>query len=253
MRIFLLIGCMLIFSIGVVFADTKIELEGRYWITDLACKGKVTELSVIGSDINFKDDLGITDKDFPELRLTWNTGPRSKIRFAYTEIDYSNDKNITKTVTFAGRSYTLGTKVSTTLDVKYLRLGWFWQFIDIAEGAFKLGTLLELKGFMVDASLAAPTLSFSESEQFMGGLPTLGVALDINPLKKINLFAEISGLHAGDYGYFFDAEVGMKIIPLKNFSITGGYRIFNMELEDDNSDYAKLSLTGPFMTGTLRF
>lgn len=110
------------------------------------------------------------------------------------------------------------------------------------------------KGFWVDTSLEAPNMvpPVRESEEFAIGLPTIGIALDINSHKIVNAFAEISGLTAGKYGYFFDGEAGIKIIPIKNLSITGGYRIFDIKAKNE-PDYAKLKISGPFIGATLRF
>jgi len=231
----------------------RVEFEGRYWITDLTAKAKVTE-SGIGTDIDFKADLGLKDENFPDVRFTWYTGPKSKLRLAYTQVAYSGAKNVERTIEFNGKTYVVGTRVITDLDVKYLRLGWAWQFINIAEGKVKLGTLLEAKGALVDISLDAPNLipPIEESEDFIGGLPTVGVALDINPHKIVNVFAEVSGIYAGKYGYFLDGEAGLKIIPIKNLSILGGYRILDFKVEDD-PDFAKLKISGPFLGATLRF
>lgn len=231
----------------------KVEFEGRYWITDLTAKAEVTE-SGIGTDIDFKDDLGLKDENFPDVRFTWYTGPKSKLRLAYTQVAYSGEKNVERTIEFDGKTYTAGTRVITDLDVKYLRVGWAWQFINIANGKVKLGTLVEVKGFLVDISLDAPNLILpvKESEEFIGVLPTVGAALDINPHKIVNIFAEVSGIYAGEYGYFLDGEAGVKIIPIKNLSVLGGYRIFYLKAEDD-SDFAKLKISGPFVGATLRF
>lgn len=253
LRKILLSVCFLVVTTAIAFADTKVEFEGRYWITGLTAKAKVTE-DGIGTDIDFKADLGLKDKNFPEGRFTWYTGPKSKLRFAYTQISYSGDKNAERTIEFGGETYAVGTRVITDLDVKYLRLGWAWQFINVADGKVKFGTLLEAKGFWVDTSLEAPNMfpPVKESEKFAIGLPTIGFALDINPHKVVNVFAEISGLPAGKYGYFLDGEAGVKVIPLKNLSIIGGYRIFDIKAKDE-PDYARLKISGPFIGATLRF
>ncbi len=231
----------------------KVEFEGRYWITDLTAEAKVTEFG-IGTDIDLKDDLGLKDEDFPDVRFTWYTGPKSKLRLTYFQVAYSGDETLSRTITFAGKTYTIGTRVITDLDIKYLRLGWAWQFINIAKGKVKLGTLLEVKGALVDISLDAPYLipPIKESEKFIGGLPTVGAALDINPHKVVNLFAEVSGIYAGKYGYFLDGEAGIKIIPIKYFRVVGGYRILDFKVEDD-PDLAQLRISGPFVGATLRF
>jgi len=230
-----------------------VEFEGRYWITDVTAEAKVTE-SGIGTEVDFKDDLGLKDENFPDGRFTWYTGPNSKLRFAYTQVAYSGDKNTERTIEFGGETYPVGTRVITDLDVIYLRLGWMWQFINIAEGKMKLGTLFEAKGLLLETSLEAPNLipPIKESARFRGVFPTLGAALDINPHKAINVFAEVSGLYAGKYGYFIDGEAGVKIVPIKNLSVLGGYRILDFKAEDE-PDFGKAKISGPFVGATLRF
>ena len=231
----------------------KFEFEGRYWITDLTASIKNTEFGV-GTRVDFTSDLGLDDENLPELRFTWYTGPKSRLRLAYTQVEYSGDENLDRTIEFGGETFTTGTRVETDLDVKYLRLGWAWQFIDLAKGRVRLGPLLEAKGFWVDTSLEAPDLvpSIEESVEAVGGLPTVGAILDINPHRAVDVFAEVSGMYAGKYGYALDGEVGVKIIPIKNLSILGGWRIIDFKIEDD-PDFVKLELTGPFIGATWRF
>ena len=254
-RKILLTLVILIFTPCLAFAQKgpTLELEGRYWIPDLKGKVKASE-TFLNTEVDFKRDVGIKDENFPEARLTWYTGPKSKIRLAYTQAGFEGDENLNRTIEFDGQTFTVGTRVETDVKVRYLRLGWAWQFIDIGKGAVKLGTLLEGKGFWGKVLLKAPDLSIPvrESKTFLFGLPTIGVALDINPHKMVNIFAEVSGLTAGRYGYTYDAEAGIKLIPFKFLSIVGGYRIFDVKAKD-NSDYAKLRLHGPFAGATLRF
>jgi hypothetical protein len=254
-KMILLVLAILVFTPCFAFAQKSptLELEGRYWIPDLSGKVKASE-TFIDTEVDLKGDLGIKDENFPEARVTWYTGPKSKIRLAYTQAGFEGDENLDRTIEFDGQTYTVGTRVETDVKVRYLRLGWAWQFIDIGKGVVKLGTLLEGKGFWGKVTLEAPDLSPSlrESEKFLFGLPTLGIALDINPHKMINIFAEASGLTAGSYGYVYDAEVGVKLIPVKFLSIIGGYRIFDIKAKH-NDDYAKLRLHGPFAGATLRF
>jgi len=251
----LLVLVILIFTpcLAVAQKGPTLELEGRYWITDLKGKVKASD-TFLDTEVDFKRDVGIKDENFPEARLTWYAGPKSKIRLAYTQAGFEGDEYLNRTIEFDGQTFPVGTRVETDVKVRYLRLGWAWQFIDIGKGAVKLGTLLEGKGFWGKVSLEAPDLSIPvrESKKFLFGLPTIGVALDINPHKMVNIFGEISGLTAGRYGYTYDAEAGIKLIPFKFFSIVGGYRIFDVKAKH-NSDYAKLRLHGPFAGATLRF
>ena len=255
LRKFLLGLVIFVFTPWIAFAqkDVTLEFEGRYWFTDLTGKIKVTQ-NDIGTDVDLKNDLGIKDENFPEARITWYTGPKSKIRLAYTQVNYEGDENLGRTIEFHGKTYNVGTRVVTDVDGKYLRLGWAWQFINIGKGFLKLGTLVEGIGFWVDASLEAPNLSppVKESAKIVFGLPTIGVALDINPHRMLNIFAEGSGIFAGSYGYGYDCEAGIKLIPIKILSILGGYRLLEFKAKDD-PDYVKVRVHGPFAGVTVRF
>ncbi len=233
--------------------DVKVEFEGRFWFTDLEGKVKVTDAD-IGTDIDVKKDLEIKDEGYPDWRFTWYTGKKSKIRVAYTQAGYDGEANLRRTILFNGTTYNAGTRVLTDLDIKYLRIGWAWQFIYLDNGLLKLGTLIEAKGFWTKTTLEAPDLvpAIREKERVLFALPTVGAALDINPHKMLNIFAEGSGLPAGKYGYMYDAEAGVKLIPIKILSIVGGYRLLEFKAKDDR-DFAKARVYGPFVGVTVRF
>ncbi|MEW6101862.1 MAG: hypothetical protein AB1481_06180 [Candidatus Omnitrophota bacterium] len=245
-------ACLLIAFPGAGFAqEPTVEFEGRYWITDLDAEVKAVS-SGVGEKFDLKSDLGIDDEDFPEGRFYWHTGPNSKIRLSYTQADFDGDQNATQTIQFEGQTFTVGTRVISGLDIKYFGIGWIWQFLNLSEDKIKIGSIVEVKGLSAEVSLDAPTLGVSESEEFFGGLPTVGLALDISPIDKIKLFAEVSGIGAGDLGYFFDTEAGIKIMPFKHFSIIAGYRAIGIKAEDD-PDFVKFDLNGPFFGATLKF
>ena len=259
-----LICAVLLFMASWALAeDAALEFEGRYWMPDLVAKAKIEESS-IGSDINFKSDLGIKDENFPEGRFIWNIGPGSLIRLFYTQAKFKGGQTVTRAIDFNGKTYTAGTAVSSKLDLQYFGLGWLWQFLNMDDEKIKLGTILEIKGVAGKASLDAPSLAFSESEDFIGALPTAGLALELSPFKETRpykkesswknskFYAEASGMSAGEYGYFIDAEVGLKLAPNKYFSLNGGYRYVSLKAEDE-PDYAKIELKGPFVGATLRF
>ena len=245
-------------------ADAIVEFEGRYWMPDLTAEGKVTSFGISGSDLNFKSELGIQDEDFPEGRFIWHTGPNSRIRAYYTAAEFEGDQMISQTIKFDGKTYTAGTQVKSNLDLQYFGLGWLWDFTNLLDGKVKAGAILELKGVTGDLSLDAPTLAISESEDLIAGLPTLGVSFAVNPFKDekpyksenifsdLGFYAEAAGMSAGTYGYFIDAEAGVKWVPVKFVSVSGGYRVVSLKAEYED-DYAKIELKGPFAAASIRF
>ena len=238
--------------IGTGFAkDATVEIEGRYWMPDMDGKIRVTSNGV-GTAVDFKDDLGFTDKNFPEGRLTWYTGDNSRIRFAYVHIKYSGDEVLSRTIQFNGTTYSANAPVSSDLSLDYLRLGWIWQFINLGNGTFRLGTIVEVKGLFARASIDAPTLGVGSRESIAVPLPTVGAVLDLKLHRMVGVFAELSGITAGKYGSFIDGEAGVKFAPTKNLAVVGGYRGFRVNAEN-NSDYIKMTVQGPYLGATLRF
>ncbi len=142
--------------------------------------------------------------------------------------------------------------MKAALNLQYLRFGWAYQFINLEGGKFKFGTLVEIKGVQGDVSLAAPDLGIDNAWNYTAWLPTVGLALDINPVPFLNIFAEFSGLPAGQYGTIWEAEAGVKFIPIKNFTISGGYRLVDIDARND-PDYARVKLGGPYVGLSLRF
>ena len=80
------------------------------------------------------------------------------------------------------------------------------------------------------------------------------MVLDVTPppLPMLHVFAEVSGLPAGDLGHIVDAEVGVRYIPIRFFTVSAGYRIFDIGI-GRNDDVAQLTLRGPFVGMSFRF
>ncbi len=254
-RVFVVLffGIVAVLAAGSAWAvSPALELEGRYWVTSLSGHVQVYDSSATATDIDLKNDLKIGNKDVPDLRLTWHTGEDSWLRLAYTHLSYSGDNpSLASQIVFRGHTYDVNTHVTSSLKVDYASLDWAWQFINI-KNVLKFGTLISAKGFWTDASIDDVTTNISESKNIDFGLPTVGAALDINPVSFVDIFGDFSWITAGKYGHMYDTEGGVKIIPIKYLSITGGYRIFDLTAKD-NSDFASVKIEGPFAGATLRF
>ena len=115
-----------------------IEFEGRYWFPELSGSAKAVSAD-IGSGVDYKDDLGMGDESVPEGRITWYPGPNSWVRFSYFQVGYDGENRLERTITFRGQEFAIGTTVQSSADIKSAKLGWAWQFINLADGKIKLG------------------------------------------------------------------------------------------------------------------
>ena len=239
-------------------ASQTLELEGRFWPATLTATVNVTggrtDIPPELTTINLKDDLGLKDKNLADWRLTLTTGPHSRLRVGYLTMNYSADQTLHRTVVFNGTTYTVGTRVLTSLGLDYWRLGWIWYFTGTSSDTVRFGSLLEAKRISTDASVAAPELlpPLLEKKSFASTLPSVGMVLDVRPSHAVDIYLEASGVSAGTYGRGVDAEAGVKLVPVENVSMTAGYRYFDLEAKD-NPDFAKIKNAGPYVGLGLRF
>ncbi len=235
-------------------ATPRFEVEGRYWASSLSTSGEITTDSLISTVFDVKDQLGIEDKETAEFLVTFRTGPRSRLRFAYMNISLDGEKKDGETFTYQGTTYPVSTHVTTNIDIRYYKGSWVWQFFSSDDNKVRFGTLVGVLGFDAEAAVSAPTfttpLKVSDSAGIV--LPVLGLAFDAEPSKYFSLFAEISGMTGGQYGYMFDGEAGIKITPIKHFTISAGYRTITVKVNADDTD-AEISLSGPYAGAVLWF
>lgn len=252
LRIAILAVCLMLLATPPAIAQI-VELEGRYWFADLEGSAQVKSGSVPGTRVDLEKDLGIDDENLPEARLTFWTGPNSRIRLAYLYGNFEGDTILGRTIEFNGTTFTASTRVETEIELHYGRLGWAYMF-PVVPGIFKVGPLLEVKGVFIDASLktVGSGTTVRESAQLPIAFPTVGVMLNLTPHRMLEIFGEASGIPLGDLGYVVDAEAGLRFVPFGLLTLSAGYRIFDVRVGDDD-DFGKLKLAGPFVSVSLRF
>lgn len=228
----------------------NLELEGRYWKPRLDSTVKIVD-GGIGNEFALVDDLGFApDKDTGEGRLQIKFGGKHKFNFSFLPLKWDADKIITRTIEFSGKRYTVGTRVESKLDLNLFKIGYEYDFVTGKYGF--LGAAIDVLVANVAIELKARDLAIDEKEEVTVPLPMLGLVGRFYPIKWVNLTAKISGLPLGSYGHIFDAEGSLQITPLRNLTISGGYRYFQIkgESEDDSLDF---KLDGPFVALMFRF
>jgi hypothetical protein len=201
------------------------EVEGRYWFTRTDAQVRVERFG-LATDIDLKKDLGVGDAGFPEARITWSSGS-SRLRFDFTPIRYSGDRDVTRTIVFNGRTYTGGTRVISSADINHFQLTWTYFLLRLPR--LKIGPQLEGNGFLQDLSLRAPALGLEQGSSLSAGAPAVGLAVEVSPGKRWRVQGEIAGISVGRYGYFLRSEAGVKLTPAPHVGITAGYRNYELE------------------------
>jgi hypothetical protein len=228
---------------------SPVEVEARYWMPDVEGEAFITE-GGSSTMVDLEDDLGMDEAHVPNGKLKFNFNEQHSVRLSYLYLNAEGNKNLSRTIVYNGQTYPVSTNVDSELNVHYFTLGWFWNFIQ--SEPLKAGLFLDVKGISAESSLKAPSVGLSNDQDFTGAAPTPGAMAEFKILPQLSAFGEISGLPAGGYGHFFDAEGGLKWDITPNFALTGGYRVIDIEV-DYKDDSGSITLPGPFVGGILKF
>jgi hypothetical protein len=233
-------------------AQRYFEFEGRYWMPQMTARLRV-DAAGFGTEIDAAHDLGIGGKNFPQGQFTFQGAGRNRVQFTFTPIDFTGDQVVSRTIVFRGNQYTFGTRVLSDLQVQHLQLSWAYQ-LSAYDGLVKIGPLLEADGFLTSSRLQAPNLNpvVDQKEDLAAGLPTVGLALDVNPHRRVDIYGQVSGMKAGSYGYYVGSDAGVKVRAWHGLVLSAGYRNFNLHITNA-PDFARLDMRGTFVGAGWRF
>jgi hypothetical protein len=182
-------------------------------------------------------------------RINWYPGRNHSFRFEYTPIRADFSRTFSGSLSFDDIALSASGSLRADLSIDYLRMGWVWQFFNCADDRIKLGTLVELKGADIDASLKTGTgtlLAERGRETVLVGYPAIGVALDLYPHRMINLFGEIDGIVIGNLGKTIEWEAGIRFRPTRYMSVIAGYRWLHLEWIWTDDRHLRLDVKGPY-------
>jgi outer membrane protein len=229
----------------------EIGARGYYWFPSLDGTVKVDEANIIGSTIDFDEDLGIEDEDYPSIEI-FVGGGNHHLSLTYTDIDYSGRNTLTRTIIFKGETYKRSDVVDSSIEYRQLDLHYQYDFLNLenALAGVSLGGVFQIK--YLDGDVSLKTTGIDEKEDFTVPIPMVGLNLHIGILADI-LEARVRGTAIGYSGntlYELMADISWTPVPF--IDIHGGYKTFVVDIDEDDVilDY---DMTGPYLALTLSF
>jgi hypothetical protein len=230
------------------------EFEARLWAPDVSGVAQVGDGGA-PTAIDLVSDLGLGDDETLAGRLIWRPTRRTFVRLDYSSFDFAGDARLDRPISFSGTSFQLEAQVASVLELEYGGLGLGWQLLSTSDGRLRLGPLVEARGLRGEARISADvlgTLTLDAREEFELGYAAAGLALDVEPSRRVHVYAVWTTTVQLDEGDLTDAELGLRFYPLDSLALTVGYRRLDIEARDGNEVY-DLQLDGPFFGGVLRF
>jgi len=229
----------------------EIGARGYYWFPSLDGTVKVDEANIIGTTIDFDNDLGIEDEDYPSGEVFVGFG-RHHLSLTYTDIDYSGSHTLTRTIWFKGKPYTIGSLVTSSIEYQMIDFHYQYDFLDLENvlAGFSLGGVLQVK--YLDGEVSLKTTGLDEKEDFTIPIPMVGLNLHIGLISDI-LEARLRGTamsYSGNTMYEIMADISWTPFPF--IDIHGGYKTFVIDIDEDDVifDY---DMSGPYVALTVSF
>jgi len=232
-----------------------IEASAGFWSTSSDISVSSEALGIIGSTIDFKNDLGLESGRLRELRVVLRPATKHKLRFEVIPIRMSGEDHVlTRTIVFNGQAYRIGVPVTSQFDWKAYRFAYEYDFL--ARDRWFVGFIVDIKQTDVQATL--DTAVIQEHVRARGPIPTLGGIGRFYAAPNISVTAEYTRLpykedvtedikaRYADFGLYgtvnFTNNVGAQI----------GYRSFDVgyKFEDDTGAF---TVKGPYFGIVARY
>jgi hypothetical protein len=231
-----------------------VEIGGYLWSPTPTVLISSESLGILGTTIDFVEDLGIEKKTFKQLKVVLRPGVRHKFRFEYTPMGYDAESTLRRTVIFNGQRFDVALPVQTELNWKAYRFGYEWDFVYLDRGF--VGLLLDLKYTDIETSLAN-VLVGEEFVHARAPIPAIGVIGRGYVAPNISITAEFSGFKLPDIdedyrASYFDFDLYGTVNFTDKVGAQAGYRRLTVfyRIDDDEGD---LKMKGLYFGGVLRF
>jgi hypothetical protein len=220
--------------------DYRIELSGTLWNPNLAGIISSQRLGLIGSNIDFIDDLGFTQTRFKDVRVVLRPSRKSRFRVQYTPVSYTAETSLKRDLVFNGQKFPLNLPVQSQFDWKVWRFGYEYDVIYRDRGF--VGVLLEGRYTQMTAELASPLVA--EYTKVRAPLPAIGLVGRAYVLPEVALNFEVSMFRVPEGSIpdveanYYDWDIHGTVNLHRNVGLQIGWRRITtfLEIEEDTGD-----------------
>jgi len=229
----------------------ELGVRGSYWFPELSGDIRVDDAGIVGTKLDFKDDLDVDDESYPVIEVFAGIG-KHHFSLAFSNADYEGDTVLTKDIYFNGELFQVNERVVSSLEYDHYDVMYRYDLIDLENllAGGSLGLVARLMVFDGSASVASATVI--AKEDFTAPIPMVGANFHVGTLKDI-LEARVLVTGIGYSGNtVFDGQAEISLTPFPFLDIHGGYRFFIIDVDEDDAavDYDN---SGPYVALTVSF
>jgi outer membrane protein len=246
-NLFAVLGTIVLMTI--FFAPSVYALgfgaHAEYWIPTFKGDLRVDKDGVPGTEIDIKNDLGVSNENFPGVEAFFSMG-NHEIRLSYSFISLSGAQNIGKTIVFNGDTYNYNAYVESDLKTSMFDFEYQYKFLNLENilAGFSLGIIGKVK--YLDGEARMNSSVYDNKKDIHIPIPMIGLGVNVGLLANI-LAARAKFVGMGYSGsFFYDAMAELSLTPFPFLNIHGGYRAMSLKIDDVSDIYAKMDFYGPY-------
>src|SRR5262245_36706621 len=185
-----------------------VEVSGSIWSPALFGTISSEQFGILGSNIDFVNDLGYKKAKFKDLRIVLRPSKKSRFRIQNTPITYEAETVFRRNIVFNGITYPLSLPVQSEFGWKVWRLGYEYDFYYGSRGF--AGVLFEARYTEFSAQLRSALAD--EFTAVKGPLPAIGGVGRVYVLPELAVNFELSGFRVPNIdpkyqGNYFDWDI----------------------------------------------
>jgi hypothetical protein len=217
--------------------------------------GSTTATTVTGTNIDFKQQLGLKNQTFAEFHLVIRPMPKHKIHLDFVPLYYKQSATLATALNFNGQSYLAGETVSSSLYWNSWQLAYEYDPLTFDRGY--IGGMVALNYYAVRGELSSGTQAGGAGVHIP--MPGLGVIGRYYVAPRVSLTASLTGYDlpggaTSTHGHVIDVNGYATINVSKFVGIQGGYRSFDAShVWSSPLNTGSFTIQGPFIGGTFRY
>ncbi|MFA5321120.1 MAG: hypothetical protein WC373_00465 [Smithella sp.] len=226
--------------------------QAEYWMPTFKGDLRVDDSGIAGTEINIKDDLGVSNESFPGVKAYFEIG-NHEFTFTYSQLDLSGAKNIDKEIKFNGDTYIANSYVESDLKTSMMDFEYQYKFLNLENilAGFSLGLIGKIK--YLDGEARINSSLYDNKKNIHVPIPMIGLGVNIGLLADIlEARAKFVGMGYDD-NFFYDAMADLSLTPFPFLNIHGGYRMMSLEIDDVSDVCAKMDFYGPYVGLAISF
>ena len=182
----LTLSALLVLALGLLaspsegFHEANVHLEAGAWFPSLDAEARSSSFGLAGTLVT-ESDLGLDDPDFaPFGAVTFRLVQRHTLRIEGFAASVDGSRQISRSITFDGRTYPIGTRVTSEADVVFAGADYAYDLVHMPQ--FALALSVGVRFVSAEASISAPILNQKGQGEFQTALPALGVRMVLHPI-----------------------------------------------------------------------